>query len=70
LYPDTTIQDVLDNTEFEPIIPSEVGVVALPTPEHLAIIRRFDPLHTHHREFRPADLERRFDLSSVRNGLQ
>jgi glutaconate CoA-transferase subunit B len=68
LYPDTTIQDILDNTEFEPIIPGEVELVPLPTPEHLAIIRRFDPLHTHHREFRPTDLERRFDLRTGKNG--
>ena len=68
LYPDTTIQDILDNTEFEPVIPAEVGIVPLPTPEHLAIIRRFDPLHTHQREFRPADLERRFELSPSQNG--
>lgn len=62
LYPDTSIEDVLDNTEFEPVIAPEVGLVPLPTPEHVELIRRFDPLHTSHREFRPVDLQRRFDL--------
>jgi glutaconate CoA-transferase, subunit B len=62
LYPDTTVQDVLDNTEFRPEILPDVGVVPLPTPEHVELIRRFDPLETHRHEFRPADLSRRFDL--------
>jgi len=62
LYPDTTIQDVLNNTEFEPVIAQEVSTVPLPTPEHVALIRRFDPLRTHHREFKPDDLSRCFDL--------
>jgi glutaconate CoA-transferase subunit B len=62
LYPDTTVQDVLDNTEFEPVIASDVGIVPLPTPEHVALIRRFDPLWTHQREFKSADLSRCFDL--------
>ena len=62
LYPDTTVQDVLDNTEFEPVIAPEVSTVPLPTPEHVEIIRRFDPLRTHYHEFRSPDLSRRFDL--------
>lgn len=62
LYPDTTVQDVLDNTEFEPMIAPDVSVVPLPTPEDIALIRRFDPLHTHLGEFKSADLSRRFDL--------
>ena len=62
LYPDTTIKDVLDNTEFEPVIAPEVNIVPLPTPEHVALIRRFDPLRTHQREFKSTDLSRNFDL--------
>ena len=62
LYPDTTVQDVLDNTEFEPVIASEVSAVPLPTQAHVALIRRFDPLRTHQREFKSTDLSRCFDL--------
>ncbi len=62
LYPDTTVQDVLDNTEFELVIAPEVSIVPLPAPEHVALIRRFDPLRTHQREFKSTDLSRCFDL--------
>ncbi len=62
LYPDTTVQDVLDNTGFEPVIAPVVSTVPLPMAEHIALIRRFDPLRTHHREFKPLDLSRCFDL--------
>ena len=68
LYPDTTVEDVIENTEFEPVIPDNVGTVPLPAPEHIALIHRFDPLNTHHREFRPADLNRRFELSPATDG--
>jgi len=64
LYPDTTIQDVLDNTEFEPVIAPDVGLVPMPTAEHIALIRRFDPLHTSHLEFKPEDVRRCFDVSA------
>ena len=60
--PDTTVQDVLDNTEFEPVIAPDVSLVPLPAPEHVALIRRFDPLRTHQREFKSTDLSRCFDL--------
>jgi glutaconate CoA-transferase subunit B len=62
LYPDTTVQEVLDNTEFEPALADNVGIVPMPTAEHVELIRRFDPLHTSQLEFRKEDLERRFEL--------
>jgi glutaconate CoA-transferase, subunit B len=62
LYPDTSVQDVLDNTEFEPVIAPDVGIVPLPTPEHIALMRRFDPLNTHQHEFKATDLARRFSF--------
>jgi glutaconate CoA-transferase subunit B len=62
LYPDTSVQDVLDNTEFEPLIAPDVSIVPLPTAHDIALIRHFDPLHTHQREFKSADVSRHFDL--------
>ncbi len=66
LYPDTTVQDVLDNTEFEPVLAPEISTVPLPTPEHVALIRHFDPLNTHQREFKSTDVSRCFDLQDSR----
>jgi glutaconate CoA-transferase subunit B len=65
LYPDTTVQDVLENTEFEPEIAPDVAQVPLPTAEQVALIRRFDPLLTHQREFKSTDLARRFALTTA-----
>lgn len=62
LYPDTSIQDVLDNTEFEPVIAPDVDTVPLPTPEQVALIRHFDVLNVHQQEFKATDLARRFSL--------
>ncbi len=62
LYPDTSIQDVLDNTEFEPVIAPDVDIVPLPTREDVALIRRFDALCTHQQEFKETDLARRYSL--------
>jgi glutaconate CoA-transferase, subunit B len=62
LYPVTTVDDVLDNTEFEPVIAPDVSVVPLPMSEDVALIRRFDPLNTHQREFKSTDVSRRFSL--------
>jgi glutaconate CoA-transferase, subunit B len=62
LYPDTTVQEVLDNTEFEPVIAPAVSIVPLPTARDVALIRRFDPLNTHQREFKSTDVSRRFNL--------
>jgi glutaconate CoA-transferase subunit B len=66
LYPDTTVQDILDNTEFEPVIAPDVSIVPLPSPEDVALIRRFDPLNTHQREFKSVDVSRHFALQGRR----
>ena len=44
LMPDVTIQQVRENTDFELIVPPEVGVVDLPTETELSLIREeIDP---------------------------
>lgn len=65
LYPDTSVQDVLDNTEFEPLIAPDVTTVPLPSAEDIALIRRFDPLGTHRREFKATDVSRQFALQEA-----
>lgn len=47
LYPDTTTEDVVNNTGFEVIIPPKVGTVPMPSWEHVQLMRRLDPLRMH-----------------------
>ena len=61
LYPDTTIEDVAENTGFELIIADDLSVVPLPAPEAIAIIRGLDQLGVHLKELRPPDRDRRLD---------
>lgn len=65
LYPDTTVEDVLENTEFKPILPSEVSGVKPPTPEELHILRHIaDPTDVRQMEFTQEQLKRKFRLTS------
>ncbi len=63
LYPDTTVEDILQNTEFAPAIADGVRAMPLPSAEIVATIRALDPLEVHRKELRPGDLERRFTLA-------
>ena len=61
LYPDTTAEMILENTDFKPIIPDNVPVVEPPTKEQIDILRRVaDPTGIRKKEFLPKQLERRF----------
>ncbi len=61
LYPDTTIEMILENTGFKPIIPDKVPVVEPPTKEQIDILRRVaDPTGIRKKEFLPGQLKRRF----------
>jgi glutaconate CoA-transferase subunit B len=65
LYPETTVDDVREHTEFEFQVRADLGVTPLPTPDGVAFIRQLDPLLIHERELRPEDRARRFDLVST-----
>jgi glutaconate CoA-transferase subunit B len=61
LYPDTTIEMIIENTEFRPIIPDKVPLVEPPTKEEIDVLRRLaDPTGIRKKEFLPKQLERRF----------
>ena len=60
LYPDTTVNEVIDNTEFEPIVHPEVRVMDMPTREQIDIIRKIDPLGVRKLEYPEQELSRRF----------
>lgn len=53
VHPDVTVKDVLDNTEFKPIIPEHVGVTPPPTRNEVWLLRtRIDPYRIRALEFR------------------
>jgi glutaconate CoA-transferase subunit B len=60
LYPDTSVDDVRDNTEFVPRVGDRIEVLPQPDAQVLAIIRSLDPMKVHERELRPADRSRSF----------
>lgn len=61
LYPDTTVEMILENTGFKPIIPDKIPIVTPPTKEQIDILRRIvDPTNIRKLEFLPRQLDRRF----------
>jgi glutaconate CoA-transferase, subunit B len=60
LYPDTTIDEVAENTGFDIVVADTVSTVPLPDHDVVSIIRGLDPLDVHLKELRPHDRERRF----------
>ncbi|WP_020562010.1 CoA-transferase subunit beta [Methylosarcina fibrata] len=65
LYPDTDVEVLIDNTEFDFPIADGLGVAKLPDADSVEFIRRLDPLKVHQRELSPADRQRTFPLSGV-----
>lgn len=62
LHPGITIQDVLENTGFEPVVPEKIAETPPPLEEEVRIIREVDPLETRKKGFAPEALEKRYDL--------
>jgi glutaconate CoA-transferase subunit B len=63
LYPDTSVDDVLEHTEFAPRLAAEIGTIPVPDRRVVEIIRRLDPLKMHEKEIRAADIKREFALA-------
>jgi glutaconate CoA-transferase, subunit B len=64
LYPDTSVDDVLENTEFKPALAAKIETIPVPEHKVVALIRRLDPLKIHEKEIRAEDMERRFEIVS------
>lgn len=62
LYPDTTVDDVLEHTGFTPVIADDVKTIELPSPAAVKYLRALDPMGVHLKEIRPEDRTRTFDL--------
>jgi len=62
LHPGVTIQNVLDNIGFEPVIASGVEETPPPAEKVIRIIRELDPLETRKRGFSSGALKKHYDL--------
>jgi glutaconate CoA-transferase subunit B len=60
VYPDTTVEEIAENSGFNIVVADDLSVVLLPSSEVIGIIRGLDPLGVHLKEQRPRDRERRF----------
>jgi glutaconate CoA-transferase, subunit B len=60
LYPDTTVDEISENTGFEILVADDLSTAPLPSPDVVSIIRGLDPLGVHLKELRSHDRERRF----------
>lgn len=63
-YPDTTVEEIEENTGFPLLRADRVAVIEPPTPAVVGIIRTLDPLKIHEKELRPQDRARRFALTT------
>ena len=64
LYPDTSVDDILENTEFEPTLGAEIETIPAPEKKVVELIRRLDPLKVHEKELRAEDMRRGFEIVS------
>jgi glutaconate CoA-transferase, subunit B len=60
VYPDTTVEEIAENSGFDIVLADDLSIAPRPKPEVIAIIRGLDPLGIHLKELRPRDRERRF----------
>ena len=63
LYPDTSVDDIFENTEFTPMVAAKIGSIPTPDWPVIELIRRLDPLKVHEKEIRVEDSERRFGIT-------
>ncbi|QGP91629.1 3-oxoadipate CoA-transferase subunit B [Neomoorella glycerini] len=64
LHPGVTMEELLDNTSFRPVMAEPLGETPLPTREEIELIRRLDPLNVRKREFSASQLERRYPVKN------
>jgi glutaconate CoA-transferase subunit B len=65
LYPDTSLDEVAQNTGFRLVVADDLSTIVLPDPEVVAMIRALDPLGVHIKELQPQDRTRRFTVASA-----
>jgi glutaconate CoA-transferase, subunit B len=63
IYPDTSVADVLENTEFQPAFAAEIDTIPAPDSSVVKLIRRLDPLKIHEKEIRAEETGRGFEIA-------
>jgi glutaconate CoA-transferase, subunit B len=66
VYPDVAVEEILENTGFEPRLAAKVGVIAAPDGGTVALIRKLDPLRIHEKEIRDEDMPRVFIVADAK----
>jgi glutaconate CoA-transferase subunit B len=66
VHPDISVEEVLENTEFEPRLADEIATIPAPDRSTVEFIRRLDPLKVHEKEIRAEDSRRVFALADAR----
>ena len=63
VYPDTSVEDVLENTGFKPRLAAKIETIPVPEPAAVDLIRQLDPLKVHEKEIRTEDMRRGFAIA-------
>lgn len=63
VYPDTSVEDVLENTGFKPRLAAKIETIPVPEQAVVDLIRQLDPLKVHEKEIRTDDMRRGFSIA-------
>jgi glutaconate CoA-transferase, subunit B len=65
VYPDISVDEVMENTGFTPRLAAKVGIIAAPERGVVELTRRLDPLKVHEKEIRAEDMLRVFEVADA-----
>ena len=63
VYPDTDLEMIQVNTDFDFPVSDELSIIPLPDREMVELIRLLDPLKIHERELKPVESHRSFPIT-------
>lgn len=68
VYPDISVDEVLENTGFTPRLADKVEILPASERSVVELIRKLDPLKIHEKEIRAEDRRRVFDVAHAQRG--
>ena len=63
VYPDTSVEEIMDNTDFAPRLAATIETIPPPERRIVELIRKLDSLGVHNKELRAEDRRRVFPLA-------